>query len=752
MRTRVVMVATALLSGWVSIAAAQPAGQQPGEQPPAVNPWNMNLGNWLDVGARGTSVTGDEARFDRFRDLRTGPFLDRFRYERDTGARLFSFGVDNLGYRDQRFFGQFEVPGKLRISADWNQIPLFFAVGADATGAGGTRSPYSNAGTATQRLPAAIVASVQGLSGAAQQAVLAAVYPPLALPNPFDTRLLRETFHLDLQYLITTPCYHFDMNFNLATARRNGRQPWAVTFGFGETAEVAAPVDTRTTDLTAGLEWSHDGWMVRGSYDGSWFSNAQESLTIDNPIIAADSATAGGSRARYALWPTNHANTVTLAGATRLPAHSHLTATVAFGNWLQDTPLLPMTINSAIAPVTLPRNSAQADIRRITANLSFTTRPARFLDVAARYRVYDFNDETPDFIPPAIVEYDQAVEPGSSELVPAHFSTRYDTFETKATISSLRAVSFAAGYRLNRVNYTDREVSRTSDNAVFASIDSTSLGLVSLHGVYEHARRRAPDFSSFALTALPDAGEYAGLRRYDIADRDRDAATAMLQVMPLASFAVSGSITVARDKFPNLQWGPQDAFGLENRKSQGYAIFFDATPRDTVTFGAGYGFQKYSSLQQSRQVNLDPTTPAGGAQQIDPNRDWTVAEEDEKVHYISANAEFAQLVPKTALRVIYDYNRSDSPYAYAAGSTLPTPAQLPPVQHRWHTAILDLRYFIQSNLAAGFTYRYDRYIVSDFALGGQVEDHVVLPGVVLLGYGFRPYTANSFWVRVLWLF
>ena len=745
MRTKIAIFVTALLAGWASAVGAQQAtGQPPGDQPAAVNPWNLNLSNWIDLGARGTSVTGDEARFDHFRDMRSGPFLDRFRYVRDTGSQLVSFGADNVGYRDQRFFGQFEVPGRLRISADWNQVPLFFAAAAGANGAGGTRSPYSGAGTAEQTLPSGAAAQVQATASAGQQALISSLYTPLAQSNPFDTRLRRDTFSLNLRYMARTSV---GLDFNLSTARRSGEQPWAVTFGFGEAAEVAAPVDTRTTDLTAGAEWTNDRGLLRVSYDGSWFSDAQESLTIDNPLRAADSATAGAAHARYALWPTNHANTVTGAGAIRLPAHSHLTATLSVGNWLQDTPLLPMTVNGAVAPTTLPRSSAQADIRRIMTNVTFSTRPAKFLDVTARYRLYDFNDRTPEFAPSTIVEYDQAVEAGSDELVPAHFSNRYSTFEAEANIISLRAVSFGAGYRLNRVDYTDREVGLTSDNAVFATIDSTSLAMVSLHGVYEHGRRRAADFNSFALTDLPDSGEYAGLRRYDIADRDRDRVTAMLQVMPLSSFAVSGSVTVARDNFPNLQFGAQDAFGLQDRKTQGYSIFFDATPRDAVTFGAGYGYQTYSSLQQSRQVSAAPPTP----QQQDPGRDWTTSE-DETVHYISANVELAQLLPKTALRVTYDYNRSDSPYTYATGSSLTAPRQLPAVLQRWHTAILDFRYFIRRNLAAGFTYWYDRHTASDYALGPQIEDRVTLPGIVLLGYGYRPYTVNSFWARLVYVF
>ncbi len=756
MRTKTILFATALLAGWVSVAGAQQAtGQQSGEQQPAVNPWNLNLANWIDFGARATDFSGDQSRFERYRDERNGPFVDGFRYGGDTGSRIFKVGADNVGYRDQRFFGMFEMPGKLRVSAEWNQVPLFMEQGFGTNGVGGARSPYSGAGTGVQTLPPGAAATIQATASAQQQATILSLYTPFSQSNPFDVRSRRDTFNFNMQYMATE---NTALNFNLSTARRNGDQPWSVSFGFGEAADVAAPVDTRTTDLNVGAEWSDERGMLRVAYDGSWFKDSQESLTIDSPLRATDSATAGAAHARYALWPTNHSNTVTGAGSISLPAHSRLTGSVAFGNWLQDTALLPMTVNSAIAPITLPRNTTEGDIRRITTNIVFATRPANYLNVTARYRLYDFKDKTPEFAPSTIVEYDQAVEPGSDELVPAHFSNRYNTFEAEATVTSLRAVSFSGGYRFNRVDYNDREVGLTSENSVFASVDSMSLSMVSLHATYEHGRRRASDFNSFALTDLPDSGEYAGLRRYDLSDRDRDTVTAMVQVMPVNNVAVSGSVTVARDKYPNEQIGSSllpngalDAFGLQNRKSQGYALFFDATPLDNVTFGAGYGYQRYESLQQSRRVDTDPATAAGQLQHADPGRDWTLSE-DEKVHYVSANVEMAQLLPKTALRISYDYNRATSPYTYAVGSTLAAPNPLSPILQRWHTAIFDIRYFIRRNLAAGFMYWYERYTTSDFALGPQIEDRVALPGVVLLGYGFRPYTINSFWVRAMYVF
>jgi MtrB/PioB family decaheme-associated outer membrane protein len=736
MRTRTVLFVAALLAGWAPVAGAQQAaGQQPADQTATATPWHITLANWLDGGVRVTDTTGDQARFERFRDPRTGPFLDRLRLDKDNGTSLVAVAVDNVGYRDQRYFAQFEVPGTVRFSGEWNQVPTFWSIN--------TRSAYSGAGTSVQTLPAGLATAVQAASSS-----LIPLYTAQALANAFDTRSRRDTLTLNLLY---TPTPNLDVNVNLSSARKNGDEPWGMSFGFGQTVEVAAPVDTRTTDLAAGAEWNNSRGMLRVNYDGSWFTDHQDSLTIDNPSRAIDSPTAGSSRGRTALWPGSTSHTVTGAGAIRLAGHSRLTASLAVGTWRQDQTLLPATINTAIATPSLPRTSAQTDARRIATNIVFTTRPATMLGITARYRLYDFNDRTPDYSPFQLVQYDQSND--VDDVIPVEtrsiFNHRDNALDVEATLTRFRAVSISGGYRLNRDNRTERVFGITTDNAVFASVDSASTGIVSLHGVFEHARRRGSEYDEEVLL---DAGEYPGLRRFDIADRDRNRVTAMLQVMPVANLAVSGSITATKDTFPDQQYGTQDTFGLQDRNSQGYAVFLDATPSDAVTVGGGFGYQLYKTSQQSRQVSTGGTVPLSG-QQLDPRRDWTLSE-DEKVRYVAANLELAHLFPKTAVRFTYDYNRAESPYTYGIPTpgVLSTPTQLPPVINRWHTATIDIRYFLRRNLAAGLMYWYDRYTVDDFALGSQIEDKPAIPGIILLGYGFRPYRANSFWARLLYLF
>ena len=106
MRTRMLILTGALLVASASYAQAQdakPAAPATKAAAPAAKTaatsFTPNLGN-IDFGYRGTSLTGDEARYNRYRDLRDGPYVDRFRFAREnetTAFRAEARNVDELG-------------------------------------------------------------------------------------------------------------------------------------------------------------------------------------------------------------------------------------------------------------------------------------------------------------------------------------------------------------------------------------------------------------------------------------------------------------------------------------------------------------------------------------------------------------------------------------------------------------------------------------------------------------------------------
>src|SRR5579862_7456296 len=79
---------------------------------------DIRSSNFIDFGYRGTSFDpgSDQARFERYRDLRNGPTLDLFRFSNETDARWFKVQADHVGYRDQRYAASYNNFGKLKVT------------------------------------------------------------------------------------------------------------------------------------------------------------------------------------------------------------------------------------------------------------------------------------------------------------------------------------------------------------------------------------------------------------------------------------------------------------------------------------------------------------------------------------------------------------------------------------------------------------------------------------------------------------
>jgi hypothetical protein len=181
-------------------------------------------------------------------------------------------------------------------------------------------------------------------------------------------------------------------------------------------------------------------------------------------------------------------------------------------------------------------------------------------------------------------------------------------------------------------------------------------------------------------------------------------------------------------------------------------------PSNAVSLGATYGYEKYTALQASRTAN---PLPAGASitdltQQFnDPRRDWTDDSADH-VHTVDASIDLVKLFPRTDIRIAYDYSHAESTYVYglAPNTTISAPVQLTPVKNELQRGTVDGRYFLTRQLAVGLLYWYDKYRVDDFALGPVAslsQPANATPTLMMLGYFYRPYTANSIMARLTYL-
>src|SRR5262249_46652872 len=153
----------------------------------------------------------------------------------------------HVGYRDQQYAANYNRFGKLKVSVEWNQIPLFFSET--------TRTAY-----------ATISPGVLGLDGLPQQvqsgAATSAIYNTVA--TPFDLRLKRSIADFRVVYSATD---HVDLSAYFKNMQKTGEQPWAGTFGFSDAVELPVPVDARTSDVGVAAEWLGNRGDVRVGYD-----------------------------------------------------------------------------------------------------------------------------------------------------------------------------------------------------------------------------------------------------------------------------------------------------------------------------------------------------------------------------------------------------------------------------------------------------------------------------------------------------
>jgi Putative outer membrane beta-barrel porin, MtrB/PioB len=459
-------------------------------------------------------------------------------------------------------------------------------------------------------------------------------------------------------------------------------------------------------------------------------------LTWDNPLRVSDSPTAGPLQGRMALWPNSNMNAASATGLLNLPSHSRATAYVSVGKWSQNDPLIPFTVNSALTTIPLDRATAEAEARVTAMAYAFTSRPLDAVWFNARYRSYDFDNRTPVFNVANTVAYDTSVaafaEGGTS---PYSFTRR--TFDADASFTKLRYAALRVGYTHEQLNQTFRSFDTTKEDTVRFSADTTGLNWLTLRAVYEHAKRVG---SGFDEQTLDDIGEQVSLRQFDISDRNSDRVSGIVQLMPASALSFNASVSVGREDRPDT------VFGLRSNDNHAFSLGLDFVPRAAVSLGLSYEYEKFTALQASRQANP-------GVQFDDPTRDWTTDSND-RAHTFTAAADLLKFWPKTDLRVAYNLSHAESVYVYglAPNTTLPPVTQLPPVLNQLQRGTVDFRYYLTAHVAAGGVYWFDKYEVDDFALGQETLTSLAQPSFLMIGYLFRPYTANTIMGRLTFLF
>ncbi len=224
----------------------------------------------IDFGFRGTNVDGDSSRYYRFKDWRDGGYLSGLRFEKVTENTLWHAEAHNVGYRDQRYFAEFQSIGKIKVNGEWNEIPLFIS---DDTK---TLYTVSKSGmfTIDDNIQKGIESGATTLANVIGQAVACST------PEPSGTRRC-----FNLTYSATRDV---DVKFAVRNSMRDGYNLQSLNFGFSNTIESEVPLNDRTTDVKAAIEFANAKGLLSVGYNGSWYNNEINAYRFDNPLRYTD--------------------------------------------------------------------------------------------------------------------------------------------------------------------------------------------------------------------------------------------------------------------------------------------------------------------------------------------------------------------------------------------------------------------------------------------------------------------------------
>jgi hypothetical protein len=265
---------------------------------------------------------------------------------------------------------------------------------------------------------------------------------------------------------------------------------------------------------------------------------------------------------------------------------------------------------------------------------------------------------------------------------------------------------------------------------------------------YDYSRRTGSGLDEQVFDA--DNEGSAEPRQFDVADRNRNRVALIATAVPNDRVSFNVSIGYAKDDYVNSE------FGLQSQDGRFVSLGVDYSPAPHVDLFADYGYEKYGSLQKSRQASP-------GEQEFDTTRDWTTDGKD-SAHTLTAGVSLKRIKEKIDVDWGLEYSNAADSYTYglAQNQTIYVPpaalVQLPGFSQDRTASNVNVMYYISPRVGLGAGWLYETFNSDDFAWTQDTLNGVSLPRgggsqqIILTRYAYRPYTGNTGFLRVRYLF
>jgi MtrB/PioB family decaheme-associated outer membrane protein len=750
-------IALAAVAAIVLDTAAGAASVSTVDQDDVTAPKLKHTSSEVEFGGRAISGDRTSSKYSEYRDHRPRPVarFSVFDTSRDHTRYFEGTGID-VSERDQRYEFAYARSGRFRLELGFDELPHVFSNVA--------LSPYAIGDgvlTLDDRTQLRIQNAPGGVAGQSNALRGALALAPLV---PLDFKVLTGRFGYSYH-----PDRRWELSGGYSNKRKSGTRPFGMGFGSpgNNFVNVPAPIDDRIHDVRASAEYVRDDHSLRFDYNGNFYRNDIDSLTVDNPLRLGDSAVLGPGRGRTDLFPDNESHTFSLTGAKsfHLDFPLRLAGTLSLGRRYQDDPFLPHTINSAVRHpfLALPAPNLDGRIDTFLANFVLTGRPAPRVNLTGRYRFYNMNSKTALLTFPAHVVNDRTLTLEGRTITPTEYYK--ENVAADATWRIADPVSMKLGYEWERWERpAHREVGRTEEDMVRAAVDVRPDDRVLVRIGYLFGIRQFDAYDTFAhlAHAVEDEPDFLTLsqsqtvllRKYDQANRIRKQGSVLAQVSPTDKLTVGVSSNFGNNDYDTSPLGLVN----DRRWSVGTDTTYQAS--DRLALSSFYTYERIRAEQRSRarprsvvppirvfdsflndwqSVSLDQVNAWGGS------ADWTIRPRklETTISYTGQRAHSKTLATQVPGRSL--------PAGSADGGNA---VDWPELRDSLEVLSAILRHHLEDDLTLKGEYRYEHYSqqnfkvdpLAPFMIGSNVNaSGAVAPSTdVFLGDRVGNYNVHAF--------
>ena len=639
-----------------------------------------------DVSATGklTSVVGNKAKFNEYRDIRDGVYGDvNLKY--DYKKFYVDINAQDIGYDTQRYSVEGGIWGDLRFKLNYDEIPHNITYDA--------KTLYSGAGSSNLTYP---------------------TQPPSTNTNTwnnFDYSTKRKNVSGELNLDILKP-FFFDIS--AASEQKTGIYPLgaAGTTPGGIAIELPVPIDYRTDSVSMAAGYNRNPLRLSLGYTYSSFYNNNSVLNFRNPSTA-NTASATDT---LTMSPDNYYYKVDLTGSVKFPLNSKFDVKLATASAKSDGTLASSYVNDVAGGLTSialskPTFNGQLDTRYLA--MSLTSRPLSFLD-GRLFLKYDDRlnksdqititdaTQTPSVFTNMLFDY-RKVKYGAEVgfRLPAKFylSTNY----THGTISRLRD-----------------DIPEDRDDIYGAELKWSGLDFMTARVGYGRLDRRA-EFHAPAVGTNDPTYIETFIRRFDAASKYQDTYKTGLDIFPTENLNISLS-------YKHIETNYQDTIlGLTGDRRDEFSVDADYLIGKWIKIFGFFDYERIVQDQFQRQLPFNATS--GFDPSLPPTTtafNWTAFQKDETFSYMIGTDVFI-IKDKLTLRLQYSYLQANGSvdYTYLLGSNpLPAGRNQDNIDianwddYRLHYFLIKLTYNATKALSVSAGYAYEKYDYNDAQYNG----------------------------------